>query len=52
MALAELEKNTCPDENLIAFETVDNGNVLLTWFDFYKQYKNHVFYKQKGIKNG
>lgn len=51
LALAELEMNTCPDEKLIAFESVDNGNVLLTWFEFYKKYKNHVFYKQKKLNS-
>lgn len=50
MALVKLEQKTDWDKNLIAFERTDNGSVLLRWFDYYKQYKDHVFYKQKGKK--
>lgn len=47
IALAEFEKNLSHDENLIGFETVDNGESLLSYFDFYETYKDHNFYTLK-----
>lgn len=47
LALAEFEKNLSHDENLIGFETVDNGKCLLSYFDFYVTYKDHNFYTSK-----
>ena len=47
LALAEFEKNLSHDENLIGFETVDNGESLLSYFDFYVTYKDHNFYTTK-----
>ena len=47
IALAEFEKNKSHDDNLIGFETVDNGSVLLSYFDFYEVYGDHIFYKLK-----
>lgn len=47
MALAELEMNNKHDDNLIAFERSGSSSLLL-YFDFYKVYKDHVFYKLKG----
>lgn len=47
LALAEFEKNLSHDENLIGFETVDNGKCLLSYFDFYTTYKDHNFYTSK-----
>ncbi|MBP5422469.1 MAG: cell wall hydrolase [Paludibacteraceae bacterium] len=46
-ALAELEKNKSHDDNVVAFETESNGYSLLSYFDFYMQYKDHIFYKNK-----
>lgn len=46
-ALAIFESNKGLDPNPIGFETNDNGNVLLKYYDFYKVYGNHTFYKQK-----
>ena len=47
LALAEFEKNLNHDDNPVGFETVNNGNVLLRHFDFYKIVGDHVFYKVK-----
>ncbi len=46
-ALAEFEKILSHDENLIGFETIDNGESLLSYFDFYTTYKDHNFYTTK-----
>ena len=47
IALVELEKNIEPETQVLAFETVSNGDVLTRWFDMYFTYLNHNFYKQK-----
>lgn len=47
MALALFEENNIHDENLIGFETADNGKSLLAYFDYYDQLGNHVFYTLK-----
>ena len=47
LALAEFEKNLNHDSNLIGFETNSNGATLLKYFDFYKKYGDHTFYKTK-----
>lgn len=46
-ALARLEANKDHDSSLIAFERADSSNLLL-FFDYYKTYKDHVFYKSRG----
>lgn len=46
-ALARLEANNNLDTNPVAFERKDCGS-LLDFFDFYMEYKDHVFYKLKG----
>ena len=46
-ALARLESNNNLDTNPVAFERKDCGS-LLDFFDFYMEYKDHVFYKLKG----
>lgn len=43
MALAKLESNNGLDSNLVAFERKGSGS-LLGFFDFYMEYKDHVFY--------
>lgn len=47
LALAELEKNRDLDTEIIAFETVSNGEVLTKWFDMSFTYLNHNFYTKK-----
>ena len=47
MALALFEENNIHDDNLIGFETADNGKSLLAYFDYYDQLGNHVFYTLK-----
>ncbi len=47
LALAELEKNLNHDDNPVAFESESNGYSLLSYYDFYMKYKDHVFYKSK-----
>ena len=47
VALAQFEANKNHDYKVIGFETVDNGNALLKFFDFYFIYGNHCFYKIK-----
>lgn len=47
LALAKLESNKQPDEEIEAFETITNGEVLLRWYDMKFSYLNHNFYKQK-----
>ena len=46
-ALAKLESNKDHDSSVIAFERADSSNLLL-FFDYYKTYKDHVFYKSGG----
>lgn len=46
-ALAQFESNLCHDDDLIGFETRDNGAVLLKYFDFLYAYGNHNFYTKK-----
>ena len=47
MALALFEENNIHDDNLIGFETADNGQSLLSYFNYYDQLGNHVFYTMK-----
>lgn len=47
MALAEFEKNLSMDNEIVAFETVCNGNSLLRYFDFVYAEGKHTFYKEK-----
>lgn len=47
LALAKLESNKDPDEEIIGFETTSNGEVLTRWFDMAFTYLDHNFYKQK-----
>ena len=47
LALAEFEKNERHDSSLFAFETVNNGRSLLLYFDYYYDFGNHTFYKNK-----
>lgn len=46
-ALALFESNTQHDSDVIGFETKDNGETLLKYFDFLYEYGDHVFYKIK-----
>lgn len=47
LALAELEKNLDPDEDIIAFEAIWNKNSLLRYFDAAYDYMGHQFYVAK-----
>jgi len=47
MALAQFESNLCLNDDIYGFETRDNGEVLLKYFDYYDCLGNHVFYTLK-----
>ena len=47
IALSLFEQNKQHDSDLIGFETKDNGETLLKYFDFLYEYGDHVFYKIK-----
>lgn len=47
LALAELEKNLDPDDDIIAFEAIWNKNSLLRYFDAAYDYMGHQFYVAK-----
>lgn len=47
LALAELEKNIDPEEDIIAFETVSNGKTLEKYFKYKYTYRGHDFYTEK-----
>lgn len=47
LALAKFESNIDLDKEVLGFETIDNGQALLQYFDMYKIHGGHVLYKAK-----